>query len=69
MLVLADIDIAKRFVKSGVFGFFGLFLIAIIGWPILAFGKARYNDPSQSVPTQGGLPAAPQQYPSAGVTS
>lgn len=36
--VILSLDIAKAFGKGGAFGFFGLFLFALIGYPILAFG-------------------------------
>jgi len=40
---IVSIDVAKKFGKSGAFGFFGLFLFGFIGYPILGFGKATYN--------------------------
>jgi uncharacterized membrane protein YhaH (DUF805 family) len=59
--IIAFIEIAKRFGKSSVFGFFGLFLFGFIGWPILGFGKAQYTDPNGSTPLNpsnvaGGMP-------------
>ncbi len=42
---LVNIVVAKAFGKSGVFGFFGLFLFSIIGYLILGFGQARYTAP------------------------
>ncbi len=41
-LVVA-IDFAKAFGKSTTFGVFGLWLFSIIGYPMLAFGDARYE--------------------------
>ncbi len=40
MLVIAELEIAKRFGKNGLFGFFGLFLFSFIGWTILGFSDA-----------------------------
>lgn len=50
--IIAVIEIAKRFGKSGAWGFFLLFLFSFIGWPILGFGKAQYQG-------GGGAPAQP----------
>ncbi|MFJ1760081.1 DUF5684 domain-containing protein [Amycolatopsis sp. NPDC088138] len=47
--IIVSIDVAKAFGKSGVFGFFGLFLFSIIGYLILAFGGARYTGPPAAV--------------------
>ncbi len=44
--IIVALDVAKSFGKSGVFGFFGLWLFGIIGYPILAFGDARYVGPA-----------------------
>ncbi len=46
VLLLANIEIAKRFGKTTLFGILGLFLFSFIGWPILAFGKATYHHPA-----------------------
>ncbi len=43
VLIIVSLDVAKKFGKSGVFGFFGLFLFSIIGYMILAFGSATYK--------------------------
>ncbi|WP_409186542.1 DUF5684 domain-containing protein [Amycolatopsis sp. VS8301801F10] len=43
--IIVSLDVAKAFGKSGVFGFFGLFLFSFIGYLILAFGQARYTPP------------------------
>lgn len=49
MLLLAEIEIAKRFGKSSLFGVLALFFFPIVGMPILAFGKATYHvSPSSS---------------------
>jgi Family of unknown function (DUF5684) len=49
--IIVSLDLAKAFGKSGAFGFFGLWLFGIIGYPILGFGGATY---------QGRAAAAPQ---------
>jgi hypothetical protein len=43
--IILCIDIAKCFGKSGVWGFFMLCVLSIIGILILAFGKAQYTAP------------------------
>lgn len=43
VLIMLCLDVARMFGKSGAFGFFGLFLFGFIGYPILAFGDARYQ--------------------------
>ncbi|MGH3490795.1 MAG: DUF5684 domain-containing protein [Actinopolymorphaceae bacterium] len=50
--IIVSLDVAKAFGKSGVFGFFGLWLFGIIGFPMLAFGSAQYVGPQV-----GGAPA------------
>jgi hypothetical protein len=40
--IIVAIDLAKAYGKGGAFGFFGLWLFAFIGYPILGFGSARY---------------------------
>ena len=42
--LMVSIDLAKRFGKDGVFGFFGLFLFPYIGYLILGFGDAKYKN-------------------------
>lgn len=57
---MALIEIAKRFGKSGVWGFFLLFVLPIIGWPILGFGKAQYQGGDGAAPvTTNGSDATP----------
>lgn len=50
--IMICIELAKVFGKSALFGFFGLGIFSIIGYPILAFGKAKYlgipNDNNQN---------------------
>jgi hypothetical protein len=41
--LLVSLGVAKNFGKSGVFGFFGLFLFSFIGYLILGFGGAQYT--------------------------
>lgn len=44
--IIVALDLAKSFGKSGAFGFFMLWLLSIIGYPILGFGKATYIGPA-----------------------
>ncbi|HET9140966.1 DUF5684 domain-containing protein [Actinophytocola sp.] len=53
--IIVSIGIAKAFGKGGAFGFFGLVLFPFVGYPILAFGDARY--------VGAGDTTAPQQAP------
>ncbi len=48
-------DTAKAYGKSGVFGFFGLFLFSFVGYPMLGFGNAQYLGPKGG----GAAPAGP----------
>jgi uncharacterized membrane protein YhaH (DUF805 family) len=59
---MAMIRMAKRFDKGAWFGFFGLFLFPYIGWPILAFGKAQYNNPAEPIVPQAN-PSTPPMPP------
>ena len=43
--IIVALEVAKAFGKSGVFGFFLLFLLPIIGFPVLGFGSAVYTPP------------------------
>ena len=45
--IIVAIDIAKNFGKDTAFGL-GLFFLGIIFYPILAFGSAQYQAPSQA---------------------
>jgi len=49
--IIVSLDIARNFGKGGAFGFFLLWLLSLIGYLILGFGKARYIGP-------GGVPEA-----------
>ncbi|MBP2339061.1 DUF5684 domain-containing protein [Saccharothrix coeruleofusca] len=44
-LVVA-VDVAKSFGKGAGFGVVGLWLFSFIGYPVLAFGDARYRGPA-----------------------
>ena len=57
-VILAEIEIARRFGKGNGFAALLVFL-PIIALPILAFGKAQYTDPTSPVP-QGGAVRPPQ---------
>ncbi len=41
--IIVSVDVAKAFGKDAVFGVFGLWLFAFIGFPILGFGDATYS--------------------------
>ena len=56
LLIIAFVEIAKRFGQSGWFAI--LFFILGIGWFILGFGKAQYQG-GGAAPTQPAAPAAP----------
>lgn len=49
--VIVAIDMAKSFGKTEVFGVVGLWLFAIVGYLMLAFGPAKYVGPSVKPPT------------------
>jgi hypothetical protein len=44
--IIVSLDIAKAFGKGGAFGFFMLWLLGFIGYPILGFGSAQYRGPA-----------------------
>jgi hypothetical protein len=51
--IIVALDVAKAFGKGGAFGFFLLWLLPIIGYPIIGFGGATYQGArrvDQSVP-------------------
>jgi hypothetical protein len=50
VFVIVMIDLGKSFGKSGWFAVV-LTLLPFIGWPMLAFGQARYVGPVARVPT------------------
>lgn len=52
--IIVALELAKSFGKSGVFGFFGLILFPIVGYPMLAFGDSQYKGPAG-----GTAPTAP----------
>ena len=41
--IIVAIDVAKAFGKGGAFGFFMLWLLGFIGYPVLGFGGATYQ--------------------------
>lgn len=51
--IIVALDLAKVFGRSGVFGFFGLWLFSLIGYLILAFGSDTYKG------TGGGAKSTP----------
>ncbi|EWM12396.1 DUF5684 domain-containing protein [Kutzneria sp. 744] len=44
--LIVSLDVARNFGKGGAFGFFMVFLLGPIGFPILGFGSAQYQGPS-----------------------
>lgn len=50
--IIVSIDVAKSFGKGGAFGFFLLWLLPIIGYPILGFG----GDPYRGAPNREPVP-------------
>jgi hypothetical protein len=52
--IIVSIDFAKAFGKGGAFGFFMLFILGFIGYPLLGFGSAQY----QGSPALAGQQAA-----------
>ena len=48
--LVVSINVAKKFGKSTVFGVFLLGLLPFIGYPILAFGSAKYDDKLETAP-------------------
>jgi len=45
-VIVTAVDLAKSFGKSTVFAIFGLFLFSFVGYPMLAFGNAKYVGPA-----------------------
>ncbi|HTT57272.1 MAG TPA: DUF5684 domain-containing protein [Opitutaceae bacterium] len=56
--IIVAIDVAKAFGKSGVWGFFLLFLLTYIGIAILGYGKAVYTPPGPPAAPPAPAPAA-----------
>jgi len=56
--IIVAIDVAKAFGKSGVFGFFLLFLFTYIGIAILGYGQAVYTPPGPPAAPPAPAPAA-----------
>ena len=49
--IIVAIDVAKAFGQTAMFGFFLLFLFAVIGFLILGFGNYQYRKPAVYVAT------------------
>lgn len=62
--VILAIDLAKAFEKDEVFGILLLWLLSFVGYPILAFGSAKYVGPLSSSDTGSNEP--PTQPPAEG---
>lgn len=48
VLLIISIDTAKVFGKSAAFGIIMLFFLSIIGYPMLAWGDAKYTKPKMA---------------------
>lgn len=48
--IIVSLNLAKVFGKSGVYGFFMLWLFSFIGMPLLAFSDAKYQPVSAAKP-------------------
>lgn len=63
-LLLASLEMAKRFNRSATFGVIGLWLFSLIGYIILAFGDSTYHGPNSPVApvtaAAGSTPTVPQ---------
>ncbi len=46
VLIIVNLEIAKAFGKSAAFGIFGLTFFSFVGYPMLAFGDAKYTAPT-----------------------
>jgi hypothetical protein len=57
--VIAAIELARRFGKSTVFGVVLLWLLTVIGYPILAFGDAKYSAAAATAKADDMKPQAP----------
>jgi hypothetical protein len=55
--IMVMIDLAKCFGKSTAFGVFGLFFFSFVGYPMLAFGDAKYTPPTGG-PSAGAAPVS-----------
>ncbi|MCS5732360.1 DUF5684 domain-containing protein [Herbiconiux daphne] len=52
--IIVALDIARLFGKGGAFGFFLLWLLPFIGYPIIAWGDAYYRGPKPGEPAGPG---------------
>ena len=57
VLILISLGVAEKFGKSSAFGIFGLWLFAPIGYLMLGFGDAKYQD-SAAPAAAAAVPAA-----------
>jgi hypothetical protein len=57
VLILVSLGVAEKFGKSSAFGIFGLWLFAPIGYLMLGFGDAKYQD-APATTTDAAVPAA-----------
>lgn len=62
LYIMQSLSLAKNFGKSGVFGFFLLFLLPFIGYSILGFGSAKYQPSGNSVAPDHGADKTPEVF-------
>ena len=63
LLIIAALEIAKRFGKTPVFAIFGLVIFSFVGYLILGFGDATYN--ATPAPVAGPPAPTPTETPTA----
>jgi hypothetical protein len=59
ILIITSIDLAKAFGKSTAFGVLALAFFPFIGYPMLAFGDAQYQAPTDATPAPASAPTTP----------
>lgn len=58
VVYIVSVALAKAFGKSTLFGILGLFLFGIVGYPMLAFGSAKYMGGNVSASTPPTIPVS-----------
>ncbi len=65
VLIIVSLDLAKSFGKSTAFAVFGLIIFSLIGYPMLAFGNAKYLGPAGPEGKTPAQPSTPTPAPAA----